>query len=306
MTGLQLSMFGDESPIGDQRPLPLIIAESFDFALQFHVIDGAHFFAVQDWIAGVAQTDNPRRLKSDMGRRFSQLYAACVQLEYAAPNGKSYKMDFADSITLYEITMRMGANTGIRNRVLRYLANSGEAMDQIRRNPAVALEIGIRLTSPATAIEKAKDAWRREGKSEEWIARRVDGMVARKSLTDVLRDVVEGITGKQYGQATGAIYLKLYEMTAAEIRTALGLPADAVIREHISAHGLKYLSIAETLIAERLTDAEHVMWEEALQIVRECAGVIGKGVRELEAFLGRSVATGRPLLEKGRREAPTH
>lgn len=57
MTSLQLSMFGEESPIGDQRPLPLIIAESFGFALQFHVVEGKHFFAVQDWIAGVAQSD---------------------------------------------------------------------------------------------------------------------------------------------------------------------------------------------------------------------------------------------------------
>jgi hypothetical protein len=81
----------------------------------------------------------------------------------------------------------------------------------------------------------------------------------------------------------------------------LGLPANAVIREHLSTHGLKYLSIAESLITERLTNAEHVMWEEALQIIRECASVIGKGVRELEAFLGCSVATGRPLLAANRK-----
>lgn len=205
-------------------------------------------------------------------------------------------MDYADAVTLYEITMRMGAETGIRNRVLRYLANSGEAIDQIRRNPTIALEIGIRMTSPKTAIERAKAAWLREGKTEAWVKQRIDGMVTRRSLTDTLKAVVEGISGKEYGIAIGTIYKRLYDLTAAEIRTALGLPPTANIRDHITELGLKYLGAVELVVEERLKDAEHVMWEEALQIIREVSAMVGRGLRELEAYRGRSAATNQPLL----------
>ena len=77
----------------------------------------------------------------------------------------------------------------------------------------------------------------------------------------------------------------------------MGLPASANIRDHITELGLKYLGAAELVVEERLSTADHVMWEEALQIIRECAGIVGRGVRELETYLGRSVATGKPLLK---------
>mgnify|MGYP000957781128 FL=1 len=294
----QLSLFGD-APVGDQRELPLLIAEQFSFALQTHELEGKTYFAVQDWIAGVSQSDRARKFWTDIKRRNPQLSAACGQFPYTAENGKSYQMDYADAVTLYEITMRMGTETGIRNRVLRYLANSGEAIDQIRRNPEIALEIGIRLTNPKTAIERARLAWLREGKDEAWIARRIEGMVARKGLTETLKAVVTGISGREYGIATGAVYQRLYEMTSAEIRTALNIPPTANIREHLSSRGLKYLTLAEDLITERLTIAESVMWEEAVQVIRECAGIIGRSVREVEAYMGRSVVTGLPLLHRG-------
>lgn len=293
----QLSLFGD-TPVGDDRPLPLLIAEQFGFAIQTHEVEGKTYFAVQDWIAGVSRSDRARKFWTDIKRRNPQLSAACGQFSYTAENGKSYQMDYADSVTLYEITMRMGAETGIRNRVLRYLANSGEAIDQIRRNPAVALEIGIRLTSPKTAVERAKQAWLREGKTEAWIKQRLDGMVTRRSLTDTLKQVVEGISGREYGLATGTIYQRLYDLTAHEIRVALGLPPSANIRDHITELGLKYLGAVELVVEERLSTAEHVMWEEALQIIREVSGMVGRGLRELEAYRGRSAATGQSLIQR--------
>lgn len=45
----QLSLFGD-TQTGDDRPLPVLIAEQFGFALQTHVVEGKTYFAVQDWM----------------------------------------------------------------------------------------------------------------------------------------------------------------------------------------------------------------------------------------------------------------
>lgn len=38
----------------DKRPLPEIIAANYGFALAYHELEGKRYYAVQDWIAGVA------------------------------------------------------------------------------------------------------------------------------------------------------------------------------------------------------------------------------------------------------------
>lgn len=43
---------------------------------------------------------------------------SCAKLKYRATDGKNYTMDFADAKTLYTITQRMDAETGIRNKDL--------------------------------------------------------------------------------------------------------------------------------------------------------------------------------------------
>ncbi|MHB8627620.1 MAG: hypothetical protein ACYDBJ_10555 [Aggregatilineales bacterium] len=95
------------------------------FPLAYHNIGGKRYYAIQDWIRGVAQTENPRRFWSDLKKRFEkigiELYAWCVQLPYRASNGKRYDIDHTDEEGLYRITQRMGVNTGLAERILDFL-----------------------------------------------------------------------------------------------------------------------------------------------------------------------------------------
>src|SRR5579859_4330293 len=143
----------------DKRPLPEIIAERYDFKLAYlDYEDGNRYYAVQDWIVGVAQTDSPRRFWSDLQKRLkkaglTQLYDSCVQLPYRATNGRFYQMDYAKAETLYQITQRMDVHSGLRDDVLEFLAKSGVVLDEMR-------------IDREQAIDAAIEAYKRQGKSD--------------------------------------------------------------------------------------------------------------------------------------------
>ncbi|MEP7287414.1 MAG: hypothetical protein ABI947_16780 [Chloroflexota bacterium] len=45
----------------DQRPLPEIIADYYGFPLAYYDTEDERYYAVQDWIAGIAQTEEPSK-----------------------------------------------------------------------------------------------------------------------------------------------------------------------------------------------------------------------------------------------------
>jgi hypothetical protein len=118
----QIQLFSDIEDNQPVQPLPLQIASDYNFPLQYHQTpDDVIVYSIQDWIAGVGQAAEPRDFWAKLKKRLKtvnpQLWTSCLQLPYIASNGKSYKMDFADDVTLYRITQQMSTNTGIRNEV---------------------------------------------------------------------------------------------------------------------------------------------------------------------------------------------
>jgi hypothetical protein len=96
-TAIQLSLFGD-----DDRPAPIRAAEAYNFPLQRYEPTDEHphrLYSVQDWITGVAKTDDPRHFWIELKKRLKkakiELVTPCYQLPYTAENGKTYQMDFA-------------------------------------------------------------------------------------------------------------------------------------------------------------------------------------------------------------------
>ena len=145
------------SPDSDDRPLPERIAAQYGFPLAYKDHDdGKRYYAVQDWIAGVADTPHARTLWEKLKKRAKKMaetlkeageeqlspwWGQLVKLPYRASNGKEYKLDHADAETLYRITQRMDANTGRRNEILAYLAKAGVVVDEMYRDPDTADEV---------------------------------------------------------------------------------------------------------------------------------------------------------------------
>jgi hypothetical protein len=213
----------------DNRPLPELIAlgnpDPVDgwpaFPLQFHDVESVRYYAVQDWIRGVGQTENPRnfwmRMKTRLKKANIQLSPPCVQLKYLATDGKRYTIDFAAAEALYVITQRMDANTGVRDRILRYLAHAGVIVDEARLDPTSILGKAFG-PNPSLMIEAGIEGYRAQGKSDAWIASRILGIHQRKIFTATFQKSLRNKPSSwQFAQITDTLRLGVWKRDTATI-----------------------------------------------------------------------------------------
>jgi hypothetical protein len=73
-------------------PLPLIVAQKWNFSLAYVETPDGLFYAIQDWIKGLTGAENPARIWSDAKRTMKQveLFDSIVELPYTARDGKTY------------------------------------------------------------------------------------------------------------------------------------------------------------------------------------------------------------------------
>src|SRR5690606_33103248 len=102
-----------------------------------------------------------------------------------------------------------------------------------------------------------------------------------------------------YGAATNAVYKGLWRRDAATLKTQLGLPKSANLRDHQPRIAAHYQAIVELTVAHILGEAQTVTADHALAIIDRIARVIGVQASELGALLGIDIATGTYLLSRG-------
>lgn len=277
----------------DPRPLPELIAEQWNFALAFHDLEGKRYYAVQDWIAGVAQSPEPRTFWTAMKRRLKkariELRTPCTQLPYKAKNRRTYQTDHAEASVLYQITQRMDVNTGLRDRILEYLAQSGVVMDEIRRDPFKVAD----LVGPEAAISAGVDKYKRLGKPEDWIERRVEGVAGRHDFTAALTAVVTDVI--DYGYITNMEYVGLFKRTAVELTRVLKARN---FRDATTSDALYFLNLLERGVAVKLRELETASFQQACGIMYELAKEVGGLVEQAQKILKLDIATGQKLLKK--------
>lgn len=283
-------------------PLPIIVAKKWNFPLAYHVEPDGYFYAIQDWIAGLIQAENVRKIWSDIKRkgRLTQLSDSIRQLAYVADDGKTYQVDFTDDIGLYLIAqnLRVTKERPLLGNIKDFLAESGAFVDLVRRVPETVITSGA--IDPDAAIDAAIEAYRKRGKDDRWIGARIDGKIKRAKFTAALKAAVdEMLTRQHYALATDDIYVGLWGRTAAILKDELNLLKNASLRDNQPTLALIYQGLAEEVSARKLGDASELSWEEARQIVRTVADLIGLQAAETGKYLQMDIATGRPLLTAG-------
>lgn len=287
----------------DKRPLPLIVAEQWGFPLQYYIVEHVSYYAVQDWIAGLASTDalQASRMWTDFQRRGTiQTTDSIRSLPYLASDNKKYERDFATDKGLYLIAqhLRSTEKRPLLKAIKQYLADAGAFVDLVRRKPEILIESGA--IDPDEVIDAAIEEYRRQGKDDDWISMRMVGKVKRHMFTAALAAAINQIQDWQYAVATNQVYEGLWGRTAAILKQDLNLPSRGIsLRDHQPALALAYQSIAEEVSAKQLGKRDELEWEEARVIVREVADLIGIQAKATSQYLGVDLATGKPLLPSG-------
>lgn len=136
--------------------------------------------------------------------------------------------------------------------------------------------------NPQLSVDKAVANWRKQGRSDKWIAARMQGKAARLHFTDTLAR--HGVTGHGYKGCTDAIYAPLLGGTAEQVREQRGYPVKANLREHLPLRALTAIAFAEQLAEERIEEQKaygndsciHIC-NQAAQTVRAAANQFRKG-----------------------------
>ncbi|MDX2137356.1 MAG: hypothetical protein SF123_04620 [Chloroflexota bacterium] len=281
--------------------LPLIVAKRWNFPLAHATTQDGSYYAIQDWVRGLTGVEDIRNLwnmfkKTDAGR---QTYNSIVRLPYVAKDGKTYKRDFTNDKGLYLLAqyLRVKQDRPMLDEIRRFLAASGAFVDALRREPDMLIDS---VKNPDKLLEAFIEYHRKRGKDDRWIQMRMDSKIKRSQFTAALAEFVqEELTPRHYATATDDVYRGLWGRTAATLKQDLSLPKSASLRDHQPILALYYQGIVEEVCAQKLGYREELWWDEARDIIRHVATVIGRQAKETGELLQKDIATDKPLLISG-------
>lgn len=146
------------------------------------------------------------------------------------------------------------------------------------------------------SLDTAKEKYQLAGKSVDWIAARVEGIVTRKEFVQALKAAVLNAVPTMYMEATEKVYSGLWNRTTAQLRGDLNIGERENPRDHFGKYALIYTNLAEQLAADQLGDSEQVSITIAMEIVWTVAKHISAQARSTSQLLGYDLVTERPLL----------
>ncbi len=288
----------DEDSADDLSPLPLIIAEKWDFPLAYAETEYGIVYAVRDWIAGLAGTSNPKQAWDGIRRNddMSDVLVSIQSLPYQKSNGVTHRAPFVDAKSLYKIAayLRATKSRPALRAIKDYLAKAGVFTDLARRDPEAA-ELTLR--------KRRRGKYLQQGRAPEWIATRELGIVTRKEMMAIVYDLLQ--SDSEYGIITNDTYRGVFGMTAKELRQHIGIPQSAVVRDHFSTMALVYTQAAEEACRLKLSkyeDGDIVETDDVRSVVITLSRLVGQQAKEMSRMLGTDVVTGEPLLGNGKDE----
>lgn len=248
------------------------------------------YFSIIDIILILTESKNPRRYWSDLKIKlaedegFSQLYEKIVQLKLTAPDGKKRETDCADVETIFRIIQSVPSKKA--EPIKQWLAKVG--YERIKE-----------MADPTTAIDRARETYKKLGRSEKWIQQRMTGQETRNKLTDYWKehDIKEG---EEFAILTNIIHQEWSGFSVKEHKNLKGLKSQN-LRDHMSEAELIFTALAE-LSTRQIAEAENAtgMIEN-----KESAKKGGKIAREakqnLELQTGKKVVTDENFLPKAKK-----
>lgn len=272
----QLSLFGIENSLPER--------------IRRATVDGKEYFSCIDLMAEFTESKAAGQYWRDTKKRLAdegfQPQEKILQLKLTAPDGKMRITDCANGQTVLRILQAVPSEKA--EPIRQWMAQLGYERLEEAANP----ELGIKR-----ARERAIAAYQKRGADQRWIDQRIRGIDFRHHFTDALKRHVEGAN---YAAATDAVYVHILEMTAKQLRAALGLRDSDNIRDRMGWQALLYIELAEGTLTDELKSREWLTWAEAEDLITRICAVIGGQARQLEQHLGRRLATGQRLIGASR------
>ena len=240
-----------------------------------------YYFSVVDIIAILIEKDyqSARKYWNKLAQRLrdegsEQTVTNCHQLKLESSDGKKYKTDVADIKTIFRIIQSVPSRKA--EPIKQWLAKVGQ--ERVKE-----------MADPSTAIDRARETYKKLGRSDKWIQQRMTGQETRNKLTDYWseHDIKEG---EEYAILTNIIHQEWSGLSVKEHKNLKGLKSQN-LRDHMSEAELIFTALAE-LSTRQIAESENATGMEENKISAKKGGKIAREAREkLELQTGQKVVT---------------
>ena len=278
--------FDEETGKTEKVPVEGLPAEIADAGFEFfddniryvwHKQEEEFYFSVVDVVGVLTGSEKPRRYWSDLKHKLKsegscETYEKIVQLKMPAADGKMRMTDVANMEQLLRIIQSIPSPKA--EPFKQWLAQVGkERLDE--------------TIDPQIAIERAVEAYRKQGYSEKWIKQRMNSIDARNELTaEWHRAGVE--SSKDFAALTNVLTKAWSGLTVGQYKGLKGLHKEN-LRDNMTTTELALNMLAEASAAELSKDKNPKGLDESRKVTAQGGKIAGNARKELEEALGRSV-----------------
>jgi phosphoribosyl-ATP pyrophosphohydrolase len=234
---------------------------------------GETVYCLSDVLAMVTETKSPKdemyHVKRSLAKQGVQLSQIVRQLKFRAKDGKRYSM--------------LG---GTREQIFRVLqeVNSPRVAPFKSWLAKLANERIEEIENPEKGIINARSQWKKMGKSDAWISKRIKGIATRNEECETLKQ--HGITAqKDFAYFTDRTNLAVYGRKAKEEKEHRHLPATANLRDNSSEREIALLYLHEDACKQGIEKRNAYGKREIDGVYDVVGSIISNTARQLsEAF----------------------
>ncbi len=264
----------------------LAVFEDFKIRRVYDKKSETWYFSVVDIVAALIQQPDYQAarnywkvLKNRLKSEGSESVTKCNRLKLPAADGKSYLTDVADPETLLRIIQSVPSPRA--EPIKLWLAKVGYERIQD-------------MSDPVRSLDRAREYWKKHGRSEKWIQQRMMGQETRNKLTDYWQD--HEIKGEEeYSILTNIIHQEWSGVSVKKHKAIKGLKAQN-LRDHMSEAELIFTALAELSTRQIAESVEAIGMGENAEAGKKGGRIAKRARRELEQKTGRKVVTGENFL----------
>ncbi len=238
------------------------------------------YFSVIDVIQVLTDSTVPKRYWSDLKKKLSkegsQAYDKIVHLKMTAEDGKNRVTDTADTETMLRLIQSIPSPKA--EPFKQWLAQVGA-------------ERIAEIENPELAQARIRETYKAKGYSDEWIDKRIRGILVRDELTNEwkLRGVKEG---KEYAILTAEISKATFGIIPSEYKKLKGLTkATENLRDHMTDLELIFTMLGEASTTEIAKNRNAKGFVENHKAAKAGGNVAGNARKELEKKSGKKIVS---------------
>jgi DNA-damage-inducible protein D len=255
--------------------------------------DGEWWFSVVDVMRALTGTDRPNRYWAGLKSRLiekeglSELSDEIGQLPLPGVDGKMYRTDVVVTETLLRLIQSVPSPKA--EPFKRWLAKVGYERIQESQDPEIA-------------IKRALLTYQLQGRSDDWIEKRIRSIVARKELTAEWkkRGIQEGM---EYATLTNIISERTFGMHAETHKKFKGIAKQHNLRDHMTDLELILTMLGETSTKEIARQRDAQGFYENSKAATAGGSIAGGARKQIENEAGRKVVSKTNFLGSNKRVA---